>query len=151
MTAPIEGRTLEGRAMTKRRFARRVTFPLYALMIGIAALAAALSQLRRFAPISEEEAVRIATARLGDVPGSAAWAVRTTRAVRIMSGWCVDFLNPATGAPSVQIVVDPQGRAGGPFFPEGTATPPSGGPGGGGVGRATASTIGTLPETLESR
>lgn len=151
MTAPIEGRTREGRAMTRGRFARRGAFPLYALMIGIAALAAAMSQLRRFAPIGAEEAVRIATARLGDVPGSAMWAGRTTRAVRITSGWCVDFLDPATGAPSVQIVVDPQGRAGGPFFPEGTATPPSGEPGGDGVGRATASTIGTLPEPLESR
>jgi hypothetical protein len=103
--------------MTRVRFAWRRAFPLYALMVGIAVLAMALSQVRRFAPIGSEQAVGIAKARLREVPGSAAWAGRTTRAVRITSGWCVDFLDPATGIPSIQIVVDPQGRAAEPFFP----------------------------------
>jgi hypothetical protein len=81
---------------------------LLTLMVIIALFAGGLAWLR---PITADEAIQTATGRFRETPGAAAWKGCATRAVHLTSGWCVDFINPATGQPFVQIMVDEHGKA----------------------------------------
>jgi hypothetical protein len=93
----------------------RLRFSVLTFMIVIALLAVGFAWLR---PLTADEAVRIATDRFQKTLGAEAWKGCPTRSTQTNRGnWCVDFIDPATGQPLVQIMVDERGKPGGAFIP----------------------------------
>ena len=77
----------------------------------IALLAVGLTWLRPVT-VTADEAVRIATDRFQKTPGAEAWKGCPTRSTLTNTGsWCVDFIDPATGQPFVQIMVNKLGES----------------------------------------
>ena len=87
-------------------------FSLAASLVAIAFLALGLALVRHFMPLTEDDAIRIATRRFQQLPGAVVWKSYTRRAVGLTGGVCVDFVDPVTGATFTQIVVDKNGSAG---------------------------------------
>ena len=95
----------------------RLRFSVFSIMVVIAFLAVGLTWLRTL-PVTAGVAVRIATDRFHATPGAEAWKGCPTRSTLTNTGsWCVDFIDPATGQPFVQIMVDRLGRPGTAFIP----------------------------------
>ncbi len=88
----------------------RFRYSVLTIMIVIALLAGGFAWLR---PLTDDEAVRIATDRFQKIPGAETWKGCPTRSVLTNTGsWCVDFIDPATGQPFVQIMVDKRRKPG---------------------------------------
>ena len=95
----------------------RVRFSVLTIMIVIALLAVGFAWLRPLT-LTADEAERIATDRFQKTPGAEAWKGCPTRSTQTnRRNWCVDFINPATGQPLVQIMVDQSGKPGTAYIP----------------------------------
>jgi hypothetical protein len=95
----------------------RLRFSVLTIMIVIALLAVGFAWLRP-STLTADEAKRIATDRFQKTPGAEAWKGCPTRSTQTNRGnWCVDFIDPATGQPLVQIMVDKRGKPGGAYIP----------------------------------
>ena len=95
----------------------RLRFSVLTIMIVIALLAVGFAWLRPLT-VTADEAKRIATDRFQKTPGAEAWKGCPTRSTQTNTGsWCVDFIDPATGQPFVQIMVDKSGKPGTAFIP----------------------------------
>jgi hypothetical protein len=95
----------------------RWRFSVLTIMMLIALLAVGFAWVRPLT-LTANEAKRIATDRFQKTPGAEAWKGCPTRAARTNRGnWCVDFINPATGQPLVQIMVDKSGNPSTAYIP----------------------------------
>jgi hypothetical protein len=95
----------------------RLRFSVLTIMIVIALLAVGFACLRP-STLTADEAKRIATDRFQKTPGAEAWKGCPTRSAQTNRGhWCVDFINPATGQPLVQIMVDKSGKPSTAYIP----------------------------------
>jgi hypothetical protein len=93
----------------------RLRFSVLTIMIVIALLAGGFAWLR---PLTADEAVRIATDRFQSTPGAESWKGCPILSVLTNTGsWCVDFIDPATGQPFVQMMVDKRGKPGRVYMP----------------------------------
>ena len=95
----------------------RWRFSVLTIMMLIALLAVGFAWVRPLT-LTANEAKRIATDRFQKTPGAEAWKGCPTRSARTNRGnWCVDFINPATGQPLVQIMVDKSGNPSTAYIP----------------------------------
>lgn len=95
----------------------RLRFSVLTLMIVIALLAVGLTWLHSL-PVTANEALRIAADLFQKPPGAEAWKGCLTRVALSTTGnWWVDFIDPATGHPFVQIKVNNLGKPGKALIP----------------------------------
>ena len=90
----------------------RTKFTIVTLMAVVACFAIVANSIR---PISESEAVGLATARFRQIPGASAWATPVVRS-RLSDGgngrfyWIVNFLDPADDRAIAQVSTDERGK-----------------------------------------
>ena len=89
----------------------RFRFTVVTIMIAVAAFALLVNRLR---PISEGEAVEVATRRFHQIPGASAWDRPKVRCYAADDGkgrlhWVVNFTDPADDRAIAQVSTDARG------------------------------------------